>query len=315
MPTLRRAVLFAATAAALTALPAGRAVATSIAPLPPEPVDQIVLSGTVDVARGEVVGEVVVLHGDVVVAGVARGDVVVLDGRIEVLGQVSGSIIGVNGPVVLGPNAQVGGDVLARGRVQVQPGAKVVGRVRQGVAFTFRTPIRALGRFAGWLAVSVSTLVLGLLLLLVAPRGADAVFEAARTARWTSIGWGLAVFCGLPVLAVLALVSLVGLPFGLGLLLALALLYFTGYAWAAWALGRAFLRAPRNRALAFLAGWAILRALAAIPNAGAPTWAAGSVFGLGAMAVATWRARGTRGKHREGRAVQLTKPMREEAGL
>ena len=56
---------------------------------PAEPKDLIVLSGDVFVRRGQEVGEVVVLHGAVVVAGVARGDVVVIDGRITVTGQVS----------------------------------------------------------------------------------------------------------------------------------------------------------------------------------------------------------------------------------
>jgi hypothetical protein len=40
-----------------------------------------VLRGDVVVARGQVVGEVVVFHGSVTVGGVVRGDVVVLDGQ------------------------------------------------------------------------------------------------------------------------------------------------------------------------------------------------------------------------------------------
>ncbi len=265
--------------------------------------DQIVLSGRVDVRRGDVAGEVVVLHGTVSVEGVVRGDVVVVDGRISVFGQVSGSVVDINGPVLLGPNAQVRGDVLAREAVDVRPGAKVGGSIRQGTAFTFRTPVRAVGGFAGWLAVSASTLLLGMLLVGITPRGADAVFEAARSAPWPSVGWGAAAFLGLPVFAVLSLLALVGLPFGLGLLLALAFLYFTGYAWSAWALGRAILKPPGNRAVAFLAGWAILRALALPPFAGGVTWVVGAVFGLGALTVAVWRARRAQGKHREGRGA------------
>ncbi len=263
-----------------------------------EPRDQIVLSGTVRVPRGKEIGEVVVFHGTVTIAGVARGDVVVIDGLIEVTGQVSGSVISVNGAVVLGPNAKIGGDVIARDRLRIEAGAIVDGEVRQGTAFTFRTPIDVFGRFAAWLAVVVSTLVLGLLLVGVAPRGADAVARASRTAPWASIGWGLATSISLPVVAVLAIASLVGLPFGLGLLLALAFLYSIGYAWSAFVLGRLLWRSPRNRALAFLFGWGILSAAAAVPYAGGGTWVAGAVFGLGATTVAVWHGRGVRGKHR-----------------
>jgi carbonic anhydrase/acetyltransferase-like protein (isoleucine patch superfamily) len=268
---------------------------------PGEPQDQIVLSGTVDVPRGQEVGEVVVLHGTVSVGGVVHGDVVVLDGRISVTGQVSGAVVAINGPVFVGPDAQIGGDVLVRDAVTVKEGAMIGGQVRRGTAFTLRSPIRALGRFASWLAVSISTLILGLLLILVAPRGADAVASVSSRSPWASLGWGVAAFVGAPVLAVLAVASLLGLPFGLALLLSLLLLYFVGYAWSLWALGRWLWKPPRSRALAFAFGWLIVTAVAAIPVVGGIVWVIGSVFGLGAMSVATWRVRATGGKHRGGK--------------
>ena len=293
------------------ALLAGFGERASATPAEPEPQDQIVLSGTVDVPRGDEVGEVVVLHGSVTVGGVVHGDVVVLDGRITVTGQVSGAVVAVNGPVLLGPDAQVGGDVLVRDRVTIKRGAQIGGRVRQGTAFTLRTPIRAVGRFGSWLAVATSTLILGLLLIFVAPRGAEAVAAASSGSPWASLGWGVAAFAGLPVLAVLAVVTLIGLPFGLGLLLALFLLYFVGYTWSVWALGRRLWKPPRNRVLAFVFGWLIVSAVGAIPFVGGVVWFGGAVFGLGAMAVAAWRARGVGGKHRGGKPVSL---MVEEQG-
>jgi hypothetical protein len=287
--------------------------------------DQIVLSGTVTVPRGQVVDEVVVLHGRAVIQGVALGDVVVLDGPVVVQGQVSGFVVAVNGPVTLGPNAQVRGDVMASGAVRIQEGAKVSGTVRQHATFTWRAATRAVGRFATWLAVSVSLLALGLVAILVAPRGADAAFEAVRTAPWATLGWGLAVAVGSPALAIASIATLIGLPLGLGVALALALAYSLGYALSAWALGRLLWRPPRNRALAFLFGWAILRAVALIPYVGAVTWVAGAVYGLGALSVATWRAREAGGKHRERRAarevvvpvpeITVEEQIKEEMGL
>jgi hypothetical protein len=44
--------------------------------------------------------------------------------------------------------------------------------------------------------------------------------------------------------------------------------------------------------VAFLAGWAILRVAALIPILGGLVWFAAVVVGLGALAVAIWRARG-----------------------
>jgi hypothetical protein len=269
-----------------------------------EPRDQIVLSGDVIVHRGETVGEVVLLHGTALVAGVVQGDVVVIDGPIDVTGQVSGSVVAINGPVTIGPNAQVLGDVLARDRLEVAEGARIGGSIRQGAAFTFRTPIDLFGPFAAWLAIAVSTLVLGALLVLIAPRGADAVSGAAFGSPLASGGFGLLAFVGLPVLAVLAILSLVGLPLGLALLLAIAFLYSVGYAWMVYAVGRALWREPRSRWLALLFGWLIVAGLSAIPYVGGFLWFAGAVLGLGASTVAAWRARRLGGRHRPGGKMQ-----------
>ena len=43
--------------------------------------------------------------------------------------------------------------------------------------------------------------------------------------------------------------------------------------------------------MAFLVGWAILRVVALIPILGGLVWFAAVVVGLGALAVAIWRAR------------------------
>ena len=311
MSLARRGLAFAVLLIGVAALGSASASAQDA---DPGPRDQVVLSGEVEVRRGEDVGEIVVLHGTVAVAGVAHGDVVVIDGDITVTGQVSGSVVSINGPVRIGPDAQVGGDVIARDRLEIGEGALIGGEVREGAAFTFRTPFAVFGRFAAWFAVASSALVLGTFLLLLAPRGAEAVALAARSAPWASFGWGLAVSFGLPIVGVVAVLSLVGLPLGLGVVLALLLLYSMGFVWSAFALGRVIRREPRNAWLAFLIGWVCLVAVAAIPLVGGFVWFAGAVYGLGAASVATWRARNTGGRHRVSARVLVTERSMGEEG-
>ncbi len=274
------------------------------------PTDQIVLSGAVAVRRGDVVGEVIVFHGAVDVAGVVRGDVIVFDGEISVTGQVSGAVVNVDGPVMLGPNAHVLGDVIARQRVRIEEGAIVEGDVREGTSFVLRGPIEAFGAFAAWLAVAVSTLVLAALLLAIAPRGAEVVAVAASSSPLASLGLGVAVAVALPLLAVVASVTLVGLPFGLALLLSLWLFASVGFALAVFTAGRAMWHLPGSRWLALLFGWLAVTAVSAIPWVGGVVWIAGAVFGLGATALAIRRSRvaeepptatvGAAGRHRAG---------------
>jgi hypothetical protein len=277
--------------------------------------DQIVLSGTVEVPRGNQVGEVVVLHGSARIDGVALGDVIVLDGGIIIEGQVSGSVIAMDGSVKLGSSAHVGGDVTARGRIAVSEGAVVDGRIRQHAAFTWRTPASLFGRFATWLAVSVSTLILGLAIVFVAPRGVEAAFDAARSAPWFTAAWAAGLGVGIPILAVLAMASLVALPLGLAVVLALALAAFAGYALAGYALGRLVWTNPERQVVAFLVGWGALRLVALVPFVSGVTFFLAAALGLGTAAVATWRARSERGKHRERRVAVPSEPVPEEAGL
>jgi hypothetical protein len=296
VPRSLRLFIVALAAAALFASPALAQEADRQA----EPRDLIVLSGDVAIGRGDDVGEVIVFHGAVTVAGVVRGDVVVIDGSIAVTGQVSGSVIAINGTITVGADAQVLGDVVARDRVRIAPGARVGGDVRENAAFTFRTPIDLFGPLGTWLAVAVSTLVLGALLVLFGPGAAETIARTALGSPWRSSGIGAGAFLALPVLGLFAAVSLVALPFGLALLLALAFVWSVGVAWTAFAIGRALWRRPRSAWLALLIGWAVLATLLAIPFVGGIVWFTAAVFGLGAMTVATWRSRGTGGRHRPG---------------
>jgi hypothetical protein len=126
---------------------------------------------------------------------------------------------------------------------------------------------------------------------------ANCRFSTALSCRFRligpSVGWGLLAFFGLPILAVLALVTIVGIPLGLGLLAALALIYTLGYSASAWIVGRRILGTRTAWVVAFLLGWGILRALALIPIVGGLIWFVAVVFGLGALTVTIWRARST----------------------
>lgn len=236
----------------------------------------VVIDGRVSVARGATITEdLVVVDGPVRIAGTVRGRVVTLGDRATVMrtGVVGDGIRWGSDEPLIAPGAQVSGDVS-----QVDPDLEDW------------TPF--IPAIAWWIAMSVSTLLLGLLLLWIAPRAAEATFARMREGGWgPSIGVGFVIAIGLPVLVFAALVSLVGIPLGIGLLLALLPLAGLGYATSAWVLGRALVGPPGRSVLAFLAGWAILRAAALVPFLGALVFVVAAMFGIGALAWTLWRAR------------------------
>ena len=262
--------------------------------------DQIVISGDVDVARGETLDDVLVIDGHVTIDGRLEGELIAISAPVRISGTVDGDVVALTDRAVIERGARIGGDlVYADKQPRVTRGATVEGETRRVDLDEISAPFNAFAaRIALWLAFSVSSLALGFLLLWLAPRALEAALWTARTSTGPAIGMGLAVFFGLPVAALLAIATLVGIPLGIVGLLALLPLYAIGYTTSAWLLGRAIVRPPTGRALAFLAGWGILRAVALVPWLGGLVWFGAAVFGLGALTVALWRARqGAVGPH------------------
>ena len=243
----------------------------------------VTVDGTVDgnvfvadgqvIVRGRVTGGILVAHGDVLIAGTVEDDVIALDGRITTR-----------------DGARVDGDVKSRREPDVAPGT-VTGDVKKlniqnlysGILFVFLVYL--------WIAVTLSVALLGFLFVLLFPRAADAAAVAGRK-FWPTVGWGALVGIVGPILAVLVLVTIVGIPFGLGMLSALNVLAPLGYVASSLILGRLMVKGTGTGARigAFFAGFGILRAVALVPGLGVVAWLVVCIYGLGALTQAAWRA-------------------------
>lgn len=248
--------------------------------------DQIVLHGSLHVADDDSVGTAVIFDGPAIVDGTVRQDLVVFNGRVEISGTVRKDVVVFNGDVVVRSGAEIGGNLVTQSTATVDPGATITGEQRSISTDVDLTDVGLASRFAWWLGYSLSTLALGFILLLVAPRIDDAISYAARERKGAVTVAGLLCFFLLPIVAVLLLATIVGIPLGLFLLLALALLYTIGYVAGAHALGRLVAKAPRSRFIAFLAGWGIVRLLGLVPVAGGFVWTLTTIAGLGVLVVA-----------------------------
>jgi len=122
-----------------------------------------------------------------------------------------------------------------------------------------------------------------------APRAADAVARTAKAKPLASAGVGLLAFFLIPIIAIAAFFTVVGIPLGLVLLLLVLPLYAISYVTAAFALGRRIIKG--SRILAFLVGLVILGLLTLIPIAGGLIGFLAVVFGLGLLLMTLLRAR------------------------
>jgi cytoskeletal protein CcmA (bactofilin family) len=283
----RLSVFTAALLALLVAAPVGAATAQG-------ETDEaiVVVNGDVTVERDEVVDGVFVVHGDARIDGRVDGDVVVVAGDVLVGGRIDGNLVAISGRARLLPNARLDGDLTYGDEApRIAPTATVSGTIEEENWRGSADFLPFIGAFVLWLAVSVSFAILGVLLLLLAPRAADAIVVRAGGRIGLAIAIGIAIFIVLPLTAALAAVTLVGIPLAIGIGLALLPLAAIAYVTAAWALGRRIVKPPRGRILAFLAGLAILRVAALIPILGLLVWLGAVVVGLGLLATAIWVAR------------------------
>lgn len=253
---------------------------------------QVVINGDVAVERGETVEGVFIVNGDARISGRVDGDVVLIAGDALVNGRIEGSLVTIAGQARLLPRASVGGDLIYGDEApRVAPAAIVEGEIEEENWFDSLDILPFVGAFVLWFAVSISSVVLGIGLLLLAPRAADAVSEQTQTRFWTAVGIGAGVFVALPLLAFVSAITLVGLPLAIGIGLALLPLGAIAYVTAAWALGRLILKPPRERILSFLVGLAILRLAALAPVLGLVVWLGAVIVGLGLLAGAITAAR------------------------
>jgi len=250
----------------------------------------VVLSGRVDVPENTHVAEVVVFHGPVTVEGMVHGDVVALDGPVSVSGIVTGSVVALNGPVSIEAGAHVVGDVVSREAVALSKDARIDGTVQE-TSPSLEVSLHLLGFVAWWIPVTFSTLLLGLLMLWWFPKAVEAAVVATHSDTARVVGWGLLVFVGLPVLSVFALITLVGFPFGIGLMLASGFLYSMGYVLGMSAIGERMVTGRPRPVLGFIAGWAALRIVALVPYVSGLFTLAAIVVGLGGAAAALRRRR------------------------
>lgn len=174
------------------------------------------------------------------------GDVVAVFGSVTVDGQVDGDVVAVLGSVTLSPTAKIGGQAVAVGGTVRQPDGSVVEGESVSVSFlpmSWGLPGLSFGLSvvaAGWIAA----LFTGWLFAMLFPTRLVRVATIASRRTAASLMLGL---ISVPlILAVVALmfVTVVGIPLGLLLPPAYALLAFGGQLAATYVLGCKILRRP-----------------------------------------------------------------------
>jgi hypothetical protein len=261
------------------------------------------IDGDVRVDEGETVSSVVVINGDANIDGTVRDTLFVINGDAFVgdTGRVEGDINMIRGDLALAGGSRVENVMLLNSDLSREDGSVVSGDI------TRQNNVR--WGFLGsafwiwlWLSMTVAVVLAGLIFAAVGGRQLTAAAGALTADAAMSILGAVVVWVGGPILAVIAFVTVVGIPFGLGILLVvLPALWFLGYIVAGTRLGLAITQrgrepgaAPEHPYLAALVGLLILQVVALIPVVGWLIVLLGGLYGAGGLALIAFRgARGT----------------------
>lgn len=270
--------------------------------------------GDMTVPAGEQADIVFVADGDALVSGQVN-TVVVIDGSATLRDATVESVVTVNATVNLEGSTTVLGDIRAVGST-----------VHRGETATLEGAIKGLDAellmvgavllpalFLLALGFALATIVAGLLLVAIGSRQV----RAAERLIVHEPGWvfviGLLVAIVTPILAIIAIVTVVGAPLGIGVLVAvLPALAFVGYLVSGIFLGERILGTgtaaePVERPYrAALVGIVVLQVIGLIPVIGGLASAVASVLGLGAIVVLAWRTMRGAGA---GQALPTNAPM------
>ena len=255
----------------------------------------------------EAVRDLIVIGGDAEIEGIVEGTLFLIGGRARISGTVEGETIVILGGAEITEEARLEREVmLIGGPFSISEGAELL---REPMEYPFGDVARKMDWFKQWLfeglfygrllplGVNWPWVVAGIFafiylgLLLVFPGAVKGTVDAIEQRPVTSMAVGmltLVLFAPLVFLLIVSVVGIIVVPF---LKLAFVLLALFGKAGLICFLGRSAGRSVRagffERMLpGFLAGLVLITVAYMLPVLGVLAWAVGSVFGLGAAAVA-----------------------------
>ena len=228
------------------------------------------------------------------------GDLLLGADTARIDGLIKGDInSGVNSLTVASTaNIQGKLNYISKKEANIQSGAQIRGTITHKLPDVPDVKKRLGAGRLWWIVIGfLMAFVLGIIVVLLAPRRVKAVTESIRTHPWASLGWGAVILISTPIVALIVCITVIGLPLGLIALVLYAIAIYLTQLFVGLLIGQliigAFRRVETKAALvgALALGLAILRLLKLIPFVGFFFVLATVLFGLGAILVSERKLR------------------------
>lgn len=224
------------------------------------------------------IGEEVEFHGNV------GRDLVAAAGRATLYGNVGGNLRGYGATMELTDSARIGGDLTLRTKTEdsaiIDPSATIGGATNLSVWPEEPNRYATADFYLGKVLQILAAFLTGLVLLRLLPALGRGELAGGSEALVTA-AIGVLILIATPVLAVVAMITLIGAPIGLmTFALWLATLYAAGIVIACY-IGRLILPNRESPTLPLLLGLTLLVVVTNVPFIGGPVQLVAGILGLG----------------------------------
>ncbi len=262
------------------------------------------LSGNVQfLPSSSVGGSVVLVAGNVDLSSKIASEVVVVASNVRISGLLGGILKAYVGHLRITSRADVVGNIEYRSSAPawIDPMAKVEGKityhpslVHELVKGSWFRKLLVGSKVVTLLMNFFYTLVVGLILLKIFPKNLEAALHALKDHPWKSFSYGVMLLVLLPLVSVILLMTILGVPFALTLIAANIIGFYTAKIYSiVWASNWLFTKAKfkANRFPILCLGIICYFMLTEIPFFGTLFAFAAMLFGLGAGVLAQARRR------------------------
>jgi len=248
------------------------------------------VEGGATIAADERIGTLFVVNGDAVVDGTVDDTLLVVNGDATVRGRVTSDVIVISGTLTLGQGSTVGDVSMFRSELTREQGATITGDLTESSSLPDVGWAANVVSFLFWIGSTLLVLVAGLAFAAFGGRQLGETSRLLTDRSLASVLTMLAVWIGVPILTVVAFVTVIGIPLSIAIsLFVLPLLWLLGYIVASTRLGAAILRVfnrgplPERPYLAVTVGVLTFQTLGFVPILGGLLLILAAFVGSGAL--------------------------------
>lgn len=259
------------------------------------------VSGNIQLpSSGSIGGSIVAVAGNVDLAGKIDAGATLVASNLRISARIKKSVMGYVGHMRIASRAQIDGDVDYQSNTPawIDQGAVIGGKLVHHPSFVHElikgTWIQKLlvgSKVAALLMNFFYSLVIGIILLKFFPKNLDEALTSLAQTPWKALGYGVVLLILLPLVSLILLMTILGIPFALTLIAFNIIGLYTAKIYSIcfvsnWAF-RAFLKP--NHIPSLCLGLLVYFCLTAIPIFGVLVAIISMLFGLGAGVIAQAR--------------------------